>query len=390
MAESVADTLNSARESMQEAAVSLSGEAHTAVASFGSRVQGAVAEAAQGLWDTIFVAKEPEHVYVDPNKIKTKPWTGDTATFNLALIGKIDPQSKGAFRVSGNKTEVLQRVGDQKIDHGVLSKESETSETPPDSETITEAASSTLKESLRQRPLFARGEAMQKTNHLVNKEGEFIGTPEETYRALTSSLSPEKKQVFDQLIGLFSEVVENKDTNLMSLSNLAIAFGPTLFPEGSSEGLSAMDAMAFASENTKRQTALFEKLIDHAADHTASQKDLKGRIASLEEKEGKSLEKIEPAKVYTALTEELSPEKKALFDGEIESLRNEAKNKEILGGKPYENWKQTKVGNSDRSLVILLIEPKHIQNTSLGISGGSPEALETNKTLVDKLLRADS
>ena len=41
MAESVADTLNSARESMQEAAVSLSGEAHTAVASFGSRVQGA-------------------------------------------------------------------------------------------------------------------------------------------------------------------------------------------------------------------------------------------------------------------------------------------------------------------------------------------------------------
>jgi len=307
MVGSVADTLNSAGESMQEAALSLSEEAHTAAANFGSRVQGAVAETAQGLWDTIFVAEESEHVYVDPNKIETKSWTDGTSIFNLALIGKIDPKSKVAFRVSGTKTEVLQRVVDQKIDHGVLSKESEMSETPPNSETITEAASSTLKESLRQRPLYARGDAMQMTDHLVNEEGEFIGTPEETYKALTSSLSPEKKQVFDQLIGLFSEVVENKETNLMPLSNLAIAFGPTLFPEGSSEGLSMMDGITFAGENTKRQTALFGKLIDHAADHTASQKELRARISDLEETEGESLKEIELDRVYAALTEELSP-----------------------------------------------------------------------------------
>jgi len=79
-----------------------------------------------------------------------------------------------------------------------------------------------------------------------------------------------------------------------------------------------------------------------------------------------------------------------LFDGEIESLRNEAKNKKILGEKPYESWKKTEVDHPARSLVVLLMDPKHIQNTPLGISGGSPEALETNKILVDKLLRAGS
>jgi len=338
----------------------------------------------------------------EPNKIETKAWTDDTTTFNLALIGKIDPKSKGAFRVGGAKTEVLQRVDTQNIDHGVLSEISRKSATPPDSETITEAASSTLKESLKQRPLYDRGEAMQKTDHLV-EEGKFIGTPEETYEALTGGLSPEKKQVFDQLLGLFSEVVANEETNSMHLSNLAIAFGPTLFPEGSSEGMSPMEGIAFAGENTKRQTALFENLIEYAASQNAiapaeatpeegrvfTDDGLKARIAALEEKEDKSLEEIEPEDVYAALTEGLSDEQKALFDGEIESLRDEAKNKEILGGKPYESWKQTEVDNPARSLIVLLIDSDRIQNTPLGLSSRSPKARETNKILVDKLLRVD-
>ncbi|QVL56190.1 MAG: hypothetical protein KFB95_03025 [Simkaniaceae bacterium] len=274
MAGSVADTLNSAGKSIQETASSMSGEALSSAASFGSRMQNTVADSAQEIWDIIFSVKEstvsPKHAYVDPNKIETKSWTDDTTTFNIALIGKIDPKSKGAFRVGGAKTEVLQRVDTQNIDHGVLSEASRKSATPPNSETITEAASSTLKESLRQRPLYDRGEAMQKTNHLINEEGEFVGTPEETYKALTSSLSPEKKQVFDQLLGLFSEVVANKEINSMPLSNLAIAFGPTLFPEGSSEGLSMMDGIAFAAENTKRQTALFGKLVEYAESQNAA------------------------------------------------------------------------------------------------------------------------
>jgi len=83
---------------------------------------------------------------------------------------------------------VLQRVDTQNIDHGVLSKESEKSETPPNSETITESASSTLKESLKQRPLYDRGEAMKLTDHLVDDKGDFVGTPAQTYEALTRNL----------------------------------------------------------------------------------------------------------------------------------------------------------------------------------------------------------
>ncbi|QVL56192.1 MAG: hypothetical protein KFB95_03040 [Simkaniaceae bacterium] len=42
------------------------------------------------------------------------------------------------------------------------------------------------------------------------------------------------------------------------------------------------------------------------------------------------------------------------------------------------------------SLVVQLIQTESIRNTPLGISDRSVESFETNKTLVDKLLRAGS
>ena len=117
---------------------------------------------------------------------------------------------------------------------------------------------------------------------------------------------------------------------------------------------------------------------------------LKARIANLEAKESKSLKEIEPTKVYTALTEGLSGDQKALFNGAIETLRGEAKSKEVNGKHPYEEMKALDAQLPRMSLVVQLIQTESIRNTPLGISDRSVESFVTNKTLVDKLLRAGS
>ena len=401
---------------ISQRAPGLPNQVTTTVNGLSSQAHEAFSETAQSISKVIF--GEAQNT--------TTPWTEKTAQFNLNLISQIksepEPEFKsapeghdsfGAFRVGGYEPDAVERVKSESFEGTIETKD----------------AATTLKKSLKAHPLFAPGVAMEKTKHLFKEEGEFIGTPKEIYQALTQDLTPEKKGVFDSLIKKFSDVLDAKEKNQMDEKNIAIAIGPSLFPDSgfvSDPNANMMDnylaGQTFAEENTVRNTHLITQLASYAATQAPvvseepsasipvleedlglvrleatpeagrvfTDEGLKARIASLEAKENKSLKEIEPDKVYAALTEGLSGENKALFDGAVESLRGEAKSKEVNGKQPYEEMKALDAQLPRMSLVVQLIQTESIQNTPLGISDRSVEAFVTNKTLVDKLLRANS
>lgn len=180
------------------------------------------------------------------SQVNPKQWTEKTKEFNLSLIRQISPDTHGVFRVGENENEAAERVPTEHA--GKLT---------------THEASTTLKKSLKKRPLFNPGEAMEKTNRFINEEGKFVGKPEETYKALTSSLSDEQRVVFDALIRKFAEVDAKNDSNDMPASNIAISIGPSLFPEGSTQGMTMQEGMDFVGRNTQRQKDIVQSLVDY-------------------------------------------------------------------------------------------------------------------------------
>lgn len=372
------------------------------VGGLGSRAQAAFFETAHSISKAIFgEVKAPKETKMTDKE------------FRLALIGQINPKEEGVFRVNPAEADVV-KVAKDKSFEGKLP---------------THVAAIALKRSFESDPLFENDTALKKLQShnppLVDDDWNVTGDPKVVYAALTEGLSSDQKETFDQFLGLTSELNKHQETSKMHYSNTAVAVGTTVFAR-SKEKQDQLDIMMASGKYTDNFLSSLLETLDPAKAAEATQapvvseepsasipvleedlglvrleatpeagrvftdEGLKARIASLEAKENKSLKEIEPDKVYAALTEGLSGENKALFDGAVESLRGEAKSKEVNGKQPYEEMKALDAQLPRMSLVVQLIQTESIQNTPLGISDRSVEAFVTNKTLVDKLLRAGS
>ncbi len=344
------------------------------VGGLGSRAQAAFSETAHSISKAIFgEVKAPKETKMTDKE------------FRLALMGQIPSETEGVFRISGEEDKVNQ-LGKDRHFEGKLSPHN---------------AATALKRSFLDNPLFKNDDALKKLqNHnpsLVDEDWNVIGDPKDVYDVLTKDLSPDQKETFDRFLVLTSELNKHNTASKMTYRNTAISVGVTVFAR-SQEKKDQLDIMMASGKYTDNFLSSLLETLDPdkavaatpEAGRVFADEGLKARIASLEAKEGKSLKEIEPAKVYTALTEGLSGDQKELFNGAIETLRGEAKSKEVNGKQPYEDMKALDAQLPRMSLVVELIQTESIRNTPLGISDRSVEAFVTNKTLVDKLLRAGS
>lgn len=173
----------------------------------------------------------------------------------VAFFDKSRLQQEGVFRTAGNMRNVKENLVPELL--------SSSFSTLPEA-VKTEDAASLLKQFVEGCGLFTKGTPA--FEHLAKA----AGTQDiEEYKAAIKEMTPEQRELLEDLLFVCGQVVDNSESNKMDAKNVAICFGPRLIPPHQNDSLAEIGRL------TTMGTKAMEFMI-------INRQDLKALITSIE------------------------------------------------------------------------------------------------------------